>query len=255
MKRTGVTRQLSRREGAAVPTRSDGHRKPKRGRGAPSSQSRIAAYTESRGATFLTAALIIAGQAWLAGALRLRPVWLFSVLSGILLIASVAVYRSDRDEPSLAARWFARSVVGALALANAACLFLLVRGVFSTSGLDPLGLLLAGVVLWSVNTAVFALAYWEMDAGGPEDRSRDSGRLPDFVFPQQQADQQGLAPEDWMPRFPDYLYVSLTAATAFSPTDAMPYTRTAKLVMGLESTLSFAIVAMLVARAVNIAKG
>jgi uncharacterized membrane protein len=155
----------------------------------------------------------------------------------------------------MAMRWFARGVVGALALSNAACLFLLVRGVFSKSGLDPLGLLLAGVVLWAVNTAVFALAYWEIDGGGPEDRARDSGKLPDLVFPQQQADQEGLAPKDWTPSFLDYFYVSLTAATAFSPTDVMPYSKTAKVIMGLEGTLSFAIAAMLIARAVNIAKG
>ena len=66
----------------------------------------------------------------------------------------------------------------------------------------------------------------------------------------------GLAP-DGVAAEPssDYLYVSLTAATAFSPTDAMPYTGRAKLVMGIEATMSFAIFAMLVARAVNIAHG
>lgn len=142
-----------------------------------------------------------------------------------------------------------------LALSNALSLLMLIRYVFLGSRLGPLGLLLAGVVLWVVNIAVFALAYWEIDGGGPEDRARDSGRLPDLVFPQQQSDQEGLAPKDWTPGFSDYLYVSVTAATAFSPTDAMPYSRTAKLLMGLESTISFAIAAMLVARAVNIAKG
>jgi len=50
------------------------------------------------------------------------------------------------------------------------------------------------------------------------------------------------------------VYVSLTAATAFSPTDAMPYSKTAKVLMGLEGTMSIAIFAMVVARAVNIAK-
>ena len=32
--------------------------------------------------------------------------------------------------------------------------------------------------------------------------------------------------------FADYLFVSLTSAIAFSPTDAMPYSRWAKLIMG-----------------------
>lgn len=101
---------------------------------------------------------------------------------------------------------------------------------------------------------MFALAYWELDSGGPE--TRQSGdRLPDLVFPQQQNNGPGLVPDGWQPRFLDYLYVSLTAATAFSPTDAMPYTRRAKLVMGVESTMSFAIFALFVARAVNVARG
>lgn len=217
--------------------------------------SELKAYADSRGSTFLAAVVIIAGQAWLARSLQLRPVWLFPAVAAALLIASVAVYRSDREEPSIGMRWIARAVVAMLALANALCLFLLVQNVFTKSTLSPIGLLLAGVVLWVVNTAVFALAYWEIDGGGPEDRARDSGVLPDLVFPQQQADQEGLAPKGWKPSFSDYLYVSVTAATAFSPTDAMPYSRPAKLLMGLESTISIAVLAMLVARAVNIAKG
>ena len=215
----------------------------------------LKAYAESRGSTFLAAGAIIAGQVWLSNSLALRPVWLFPVLSAALLIGSVAVYRSDREEPSRLMRWFARSVVGMLALSDAVYVVLLVHGVFVKSALDPPGLLLAGLVLWSVNIAVFALAFWEIDGGGPEDRARDAARLPDLVFPQQQADQEKLAPSDWKPTFLDYLYVSVTASTAFSPTDAMPYSRSAKLIMALESTISFAIVVMLVARAVNIAKG
>jgi hypothetical protein len=215
----------------------------------------LKAYAESRGSTFLTAAVIITGQAWLASRLALRPVWLVPAISAALLIASVAVYRSEREEPSIQMRWLARGVVAILALANVLCLLILVRDVFVRSMLDPLTLLLAGLVLWVVNVAVFALAYWEIDGGGPEDRARDSGNLPDLVFPQQQADQEGLAPKGWTPSFSDYLYVSVTAATAFSPTDAMPYSKAAKLLMGSESTISIAVVAMLVARAVNIAKG
>lgn len=225
---------------------------PRKGRTA---RSELRAYADSRGSTFVAAVIIIAGQAWLASVLALRPVWLLPALSAALLIASAAVYRSDLDEPSVGMRWLARGVVGVLAFSSASLLVLLVRGVFLRSGLEPLSLLLAGVVIWVVNIAVFALAYWEVDGGGPEDRARDAGHLPDLVFPQQQPDQEGLAPKGWTPGFADYLYVSVTAATAFSPTDAMPYSKTAKLLMGLESTISFAIVAMLVARAVNVAKG
>lgn len=238
-----------------MPERPNGSRRPESPRPPRKLLSELEAYVDSRGSTFAAALVIIVGQAWLASTLSLRPVWLFPSLSAVLLVASALVYRSDRDEPSPHMRWLARSVVGVLALADAVLLFLLVREVFTTSRLDPVGLLLAGVALWVVNIAVFALAYWEIDGGGPEDRANDDGTLPDLVFPQQQADQQGLAPPGWKPTFTDYLYVSVTAATAFSPTDAMPYSRTAKVLMGLESTISFMTFAMLVARAINIAKG
>jgi uncharacterized membrane protein len=61
-----------------------------------------------------------------------------------------------------------------------------------------------------------------------------------------------LAPADWRPGFVDYLYTSLTNATAFSPTDTMPLTQTARIVMGLQSTSALLTVGLVVARAVNI---
>jgi hypothetical protein len=215
----------------------------------------LIAYFDSRGSAFIASLVIIAGQAWLARVLALGPASLLPVLSAVLLAGSVAVFRSEDREPSKLMRWFAGGVVAVLGASNAMLLLLLVRGVFVKSLLGPPQLLIAGVVLWVINVAVFALGYWEIDAGGPESRARKTSCLPDLVFPQQQPDQEGLAPADWTPGFADYLYVSVTAATAFSPTDAMPYSRTAKLVMGSESLISFAIVAMLVARAVNVAKG
>jgi hypothetical protein len=74
--------------------------------------------------------------------------------------------------------------------------------------------------------------------------------LRDFQFPQMENPQ--LAPADWRPGFVDYLYTSLTNATAFSPTDTMPLTQTARIVMGLQSTSALLTVGLVVARAVNI---
>jgi uncharacterized membrane protein len=210
---------------------------------------------ESRWPAFLAVVIIIAGQTWVAASLSLRPIWLLPTVAGILLVASVAVYIPSRPEPSRALRVLSLGLVAVLVVANMVSLVLLVRGVFVGSQLSPPSLLLAGAALWIVNVAVFALMYWELDGGGPEARADGYGDYPDLVFPQQQTDQQGLAPADWKPSFPDYLFVSLTSATAFSPTDAMPYSKQAKLVMGVESTLSFVIAAMLVARAINIARG
>ena len=210
---------------------------------------------ESRWAAFAAVLIIIAGQTWVAASLSLRPVWVYPTIAGALLLASVAVYIPSRTEPSRALRVLSLSVIAVLVIANMVSVVLVVRGVFVGSKLSPAGLLLAGAALWIVNVAVFALIYWELDGGGPEARADGYRDYPDLVFPQQQQDQQGLAPPTWKPTFPDYLFVSLTSATAFSPTDAMPYSKPAKLVMGIESVLSFVIAAMLVARAINIARG
>ena len=211
---------------------------------------------ESRWPAFGAAIVVIAGQTWVAVSLSLSPVWLFPVISALLLVVSVAVYLPPRTEPSPLMRALAVSLVGMLVIANAVSLVKLVSDIFvGNSGLDPVGLLLVGIVLWIVNIAIFALVYWELDGDGPEVRADGYRDFPDLVFPQQQSDQQGLAPADWKPTFPDYVYVSLTAATAFSPTDAMPYSKRVKLVMGVESTMSLAIVAMIVARAINVARG
>lgn len=112
-------------------------------------------------------------------------------------------------------------------------------------------LLASGGVVWLSNAIAFGLAFWELDCGGPVARAFATGsRNPDFQFPQDENPQ--LAREDWAPRLWDYFYVSLTNATAFSPTDAMPLTRPAKALMAAESTLSVVTVLLVAARAVNI---
>jgi hypothetical protein len=218
-------------------------------------QWRCATEPESRRPVFAAALVIIAGQALVARSLQLHPFWLLPLISTVLLVASIAVYEG-RDEPGLPARILSFALGAVLVAANAVSLVLLVRGVFVGSSLRPPELLFSGLALWVVNVAVFALLYWELDGGGPEARAEGyRGRYPDLVFPQQQPDQQSLAAPTWKPSFYDYVYVSLTSSIAFSPTDAMPYSKRAKLVMGVESVLSFAILAVLVARAVNIAHG
>lgn len=232
-------------------------RKPRRPfTGDPAPSWQIPTDPESRWPAFGAAIVVIAGQSWVAVSLSLNPVWLFPVISAVLLAASVAVYLPPRTEPSPLMRWLAVSLVGVLVIANVFSLVRLVRDIFvGRSGLDPVGLLLVGIVLWIVNIAIFAFVYWELDGDGPEARADGYRDFPDLVFPQQQYDQHGLAPDNWKPTFPDYLYVSLTAATAFSPTDAMPYSKRVKLIMGVESTMSLAVIAMIVARAINIAHG
>jgi hypothetical protein len=53
-------------------------------------------------------------------------------------------------------------------------------------------------------------------------------------------------------RFIDYLFVAYTNATAFSPTDTMPLSQWAKILMIAQSASSLLLGIMVVARAINI---
>ena len=97
-------------------------------------------------------------------------------------------------------------------------------------------LIVSGVLIWLTNFLIFALWYWEIDRGGPGKRAAGHDGPPDFLFPQMSDDR--IEPREWRPKFIDYLYVSLTNATAFSPTDTMPLTPMAKCVMGVQSMVS-----------------
>jgi hypothetical protein len=111
-------------------------------------------------------------------------------------------------------------------------------------------LIVSGVVIWLTNFLIFGLWYWELDRGGPGKRASGHDEPPDLLFPQMSDDR--IEPRDWRPKFIDYLYVSLTNATAFSPTDTMPLTPMAKSVMGVQSLVSLVTIGLIVSRAVNI---
>ena len=108
-------------------------------------------------------------------------------------------------------------------------------------------LLTHGAVVWLTNIITFGLLFWMLDEGGPRVRAERGRRDPDFQFP-----QDAIRPSEWSPRLSDYLYVSLTNAIAVSPTDTMPLTRRAKGMMAVESLISYAVVILVVARAVNV---
>jgi uncharacterized membrane protein len=138
-----------------------------------------------------------------------------------------------------------------ISVANAASAVLLIRAILETKGANHAGPLLAtGASVWATNVIAFALWYWEFDRGGPVNRAMATSRFPDFMFPQMATPT--LAPVDWEPRFVDYLYLSFTNASAFSPTDVMPLARWAKLTMLVQSAISLSIGALVIARAVNI---
>jgi hypothetical protein len=115
---------------------------------------------------------------------------------------------------------------------------------------DGRALIVSGTLIWLTNVSIFGLWYWEMDRGGPGQRAEGEDGPPDFLFPQMNDDR--VEPANWRPMFIDYLYVSVTNATAFSPTDTMPLSRPAKSVMGLQAVISLLTIGLVVSRAVNI---
>ena len=186
----------------------------------------------------------------LAERVTVGPVWLLPSVEGILLIALIVIAPARASQHSRGQRRFALAVTALVSLTTVVSLALLVHYLVAGGRAGGQPLILSGVVLWATNVLLFAVWYWEMDRGGPVGRHTETGVPPDFQFPQMENPQ--LAPPRWRPGFGDYLYTSLTNATAFSPTDTMPLTQSAKLVMGVQSVAALSTIGLVVARAVNI---
>ena len=149
----------------------------------------------------------------------------------------------------LSRRFASTAVIALISLANGVSIVLLVHLLVNGAHTQASSLLRAGIHLWITNWLVFALWFWQLDGGGPLARRLHPAYAPDFLFPQQLLDEPELR---WQPTFIDYLYVAFTNATAFSPTDAMPLTKWAKVLMMVQSAASLLLAIMVVARAVNI---
>ena len=180
------------------------------------------------------------------------PSWLVPSLEGMLLLGLVFLTRKKEEIEHPRRRQVALGMIAFVSAANIFSLFALSKLLLHhTSGIiNGDQLIIAGVVIWLTNFLIFALWYWELDRGGPGKRAQGNDQAPDLLFPQMSDDR--IEPENWRPKFLDYLYVSLTNATAFSPTDAMPLTPMAKSVMGVQSLVSLVTIGLIVSRAVNI---
>jgi uncharacterized membrane protein len=186
----------------------------------------------------------------LSDTITVGPTWVMPAVEGALLAALVAILPRRATEHAHGRRHAALAVVGLVSLSHVVSLALLVHRLTTVQQTSGDRLLLSGVVLWTTSVLLFAVWYWELDRGGPTERFRNPDATPDFQFAQMENPQ--LAPAGWRPGFFDYLYTSLTNATAFSPTDTLPLTHTAKAVMALQSVSAFVTLALVVARAVNI---
>jgi len=170
------------------------------------------------------------------------------VLLGILVIGDPG--RIDRDSTWL--RIMTGTLIGLISAVNAAAAVRLVAGIIGAAkfSTDANVLLGSGGAIWLSNVITFGLWYWDLDRGGAAARARGSSRQPAFVFPEM-VNAQYVAP-GWYPKFIDYLHLSFTTATAFSPTDVSAIKPWAKLMMMTEEAISLLVAVLVVSRAVNI---
>lgn len=182
----------------------------------------------------------------------LGPRWLVPTLEGILMLSLTIASprRLSREVPTL--RVAAIVLIAVVNLANVVSLVELSHALLYGTRTIGRVFVYASLPIWFTNVLVFALWYWELDRGGPAARLQPHHRKPDFLFPQMSLPE--AADSGWSPSFVDYLYTSFTNATAFSPTDTMPLTSWAKLLMMVQSFASLLTVAIVVSRAVNILK-
>jgi uncharacterized membrane protein len=183
--------------------------------------------------------------------LTISPRWLVPVLE-LALLVPLAVFGPRRvvEQPGIR-RVAAIILIAIINAANVASLVLLVHSLTTPGNkITGLQLLYSAASVWFTNIIVFALWYWELDGGGPHRRLQPSHRGRDFLFPQMIT--SNCAPKGWSPSFIDYLFVSFTNASAFSPTDTMPLTPAAKMLFMVQAVASLLTVALVAARAVNI---
>ena len=183
---------------------------------------------------------------------RLGQQWVLPSIEALLLVVVIAadprsVTRRSRELRVLSIGLVSVLVIGSL-WSTVLLIDALVHGGPQTNSARDL--LEAGSIVWVSNNIAFALLYWELDGGGAAERAHHDPEHPDLAFPQQLNPRIG--PAGWRPRFVDYLYLSFTNATAFSPTDVMPLVPWAKLAMAVQAVISLAILGLVIARAVNV---
>jgi hypothetical protein len=208
------------------------------------------------------AAVVVAAVAYalLPESLLLGPRLVIPIIELALLTALIVTNPRRMVRQSRWSRLAAAALACLVILANLGALGMLIATLVvpSTSGGS---LLVAAIQVWLTNVIGFGLLFWELDRGGPVARRnarRDELPPADWRFSQDEnADAvvevavSSSEKSGWIPTFVDYLYLSLTNSSAFSPTDTMPLTSRAKVLMGLEATAALLTSLLVIARAVG----
>jgi len=208
---------------------------------------------ETRFTSALTVVAVIVLQLLLPDRVTIGSRWFIPSIEAAMLVALLIVSPNKLDAEARNVRVIALGLVAILIAANGSTLGLLIHQLLQ-SGQTVVGrtLIYSAAAVWANNVVAFGILYWEIDRGGPVKRCTPDHDEPDLLFPQMSSPTSTV--KRWTPRFFDYLYVSLTNSTAFSPTDALPLTHRAKGLMAVQSLASFGTIVIVGARAVNILK-
>ncbi len=182
---------------------------------------------------------------------QIVPIWVVPTIGLLLLIPLVVLNPRRFTRETVWSRRLSIVLATFLTVANQITVIFTVALLLDGKEKGSAVLLTAGQV-WLTNVIAFSLVYWELDRGGPVARRDDSlwrTQEIDFRFPQNDG-----APgnQEWRPVFLDYAYFALTNMMAFSPTDVMPMTVRAKMLMAYQSLTGYILLALVISRAVNI---
>jgi uncharacterized membrane protein len=180
---------------------------------------------------------------------RLPGWWIVPVLEFLLLGVLIVVDPGRVDDLSARARRITLALITIMTVGMVASLSLLIYDILHGTDLSADNLLGRGGAIWLTNVIAFSLWFWELDRGGPAERAAGTGIPLSFAFPENAMPEFGS--DGWTPKYPDYLYLSFTNATAFSPTDTLPVKTWAKMAMMLESVVSLLAAILVIARAIN----
>jgi uncharacterized membrane protein len=207
---------------------------------------------ESRLPPALAILVVLCVLAVVPGHVTALPVWVSYLAALAVLVPMAVVALTARNTLWLGIERTIIILLASAYVANTIAELADMIGVITLhpSGNNAFSLLSSSVAIWVANVLMFSLLYWQIDRGGPYARASKSSAKPDWVFPQPATPED--LPPDWRPFFLDYLYLGYNTATAFSPTDALPLTRRAKMLMMTESTISLLTMVVIVARAINI---
>ena len=181
---------------------------------------------------------------------RLLKWWVLPVLELLALGAVILRDPGRIDRRTRAARRAMFVLLTVMTIGTLGSLAWLMVDIFDPNfAVEATALLGRGAALWVTNVLVFSLWFWELDRGGAAERAAGSAIRPSFGFPEDAMPE--LVKEGWIPTYPDYLYLSFTNATAFSPTDTLPVRTWAKMTMMAESSISLLTAILVIAWSIN----